>query len=168
MGYFDDTPLAQDTYQLYSPLESGDPVYTPYSMATWNYYHYFRLDSVEALNMWLHEMCHVIELYHSDKKERLLTNEYGYEAGVMSIKGVKMEAWVISLQHLISKSLYGAISTNLTTEGVLEIFNGRGVSVSKFEWEALMEKYTRIHKNRGLPYYYDVWQKACKYVKENR
>lgn len=170
IGYFDNTPLAQDTYCLCAPFEyyTENDVYTPHSIATWNYGNYFEEDSVESLNMWLHEMCHVIELYHSNKKERLLMNNFGYEAGIMTIAGVKMEAWVISLQHLISKSFYGRISENLTTAGILDIFNGRGVSVSLFEWEALLAKYTRIHKKKGLTYYYETWQKACEYVKENR
>lgn len=169
--YFQDTPLEQDTFNLlapFNPRTEEEGIYTPYSIATWNYSYYFKVDSIESLNMWMHEICHVIELYHSNKKKRILIKDFGYRHGVMTIAGVKMEAWVISLQNLMSKQLYGRISTNLTTEGILETFNDRGVTVTNNEWEDMLKKYTKEHKKRGLAYYYDTWHKACKYVKENR
>lgn len=160
---FRGTPLEQNNYKLMTttPVDScKSPVYTMTRIRDWNY-GYYKTDSLELREMFLHEICHVIEMYERDGGfDKLLKPNFGYKFAMIGAgltKGaLKTEAFVLSLQHLIAVDIFGDSIEAFKSPAVI---NGFRISADVFA--AMCDDAKTLHIRRGLNYYYDNWQEAC-------
>jgi hypothetical protein len=169
---FKGTPLDQDTYELRDPESQQEwkSAYSGWWISAWD----FPSNSVTVFdkpNMWLHEFCHVMEVWIRRDRTRLLTRNYGFEFGRMTRFGFRVEAWVLSLQSMLSKEMFG---TEPLTDDVLEKILIEftkpeiGCDVTMAEFKGMLMEFNAEHERRGPAFYYNAWQEACAYVKENR
>lgn len=166
--------MYQDTYQLRDPETSSEwkSAYSQEWISAWD----FPSQTPKVFdkpNMWLHEFCHVIEIWvrRPHLKERLLMRNYGYEFGKMTRTRFKTEAWVLALQRELSIDLFGVNPVSheamhlILTEFTKPVI-GCNVSMEEFEEMLLVDR--AEHVLHGNAFYYSAWQHACTYVKENR
>lgn len=114
--------------------------------------------------MALHEICHVIDLYHRRRFSALLKNDYGFafrpRNKAKRAASLRTEAFVMTLQHLISMDIFGESRAAYSLPKVYQ-----ELSCTKGEWNRLCKRALTKHEATGLQYYYETWQKACTYVK---
>ena len=168
---FSKSPLDQSTLML-KHSELGDIVdsgfYTPWGITDWSR-GYFDDSGLEAKNMFLHEICHVIDVYDRQMYERLLKNDYGLTFSGMNLSGYKHEARVITMQHLISKHIFGEATNFHTQPSFTSSFVQRGDGCITVDgWLELTQMYARRTAKKGVEYYYDLWNRACEFIKANR
>ena len=164
---FDNTPMEQNVLRLHDPLFFDPIAYSPYRIHSWNK-GYHSADSIQVKNMFLHEACHVIELFMHGKKKRLLQNNFGYSFNGISDSGVRAEAWVIALQQMLSWELFGGVSPTMKYNDVGLLFIERGGVMPPAQFTALTKKAYHEHRAIGSAFYYAKWHEALKYIYNNR
>lgn len=165
------TSLDQSTFRLKIPANEDEytGAYTPRRIMSWQFADIKSADlDFMALDMFVHEACHVIELYIQGRKERLLKDDYGYASLKITPVGVRLEAWVRALQALISKDIFGVCLEPHQHIGLAETFTKLGAETTEAEFAQMVEECTQEIKQKDLSFYYGAWNKACQYVKENR
>lgn len=161
---FKGTPLEQDVFQLVRPLHEFDyeGAYQPGRIMSWNFA--YEDIGIERA-MFLHEVCHIIEIWCRKKPQRLLMQGFGYTEHSITLKGVQTEAWVLALEAMMEVDLYGEAIRNYLNPLVRQTFASRGCELEEQDWMAMISRYTAEHEARGLQYYYESWQNAAAYVR---
>ena len=160
--------MEQDVINLYASESSDDyseytMTYTPDRILNWNR-GYESPDSLRSVDMILHEMCHIMDFMARGQHKRLLLSDYGFRAvDVIPHSVVRMEVFVLCLQHAISLSIFGVSMKTFSQDSLLKTFQ-----TTKRVWKHECKLANAIIESKGLPYYYAAWDEAIAFIAANR
>lgn len=169
------TPFKNKTYEciaMGSKDEHPDLFYTPYSLTNWWFKNEPR--SFGSINMIIHDICHIIDLYESGKEHQLLQPDFGWKLqdGDEKIPNAWMmnEMKIITMQAFLTSRIFGK-SHDVNSNDIIRDYRKRTIDPflpTKKEWKEVTKRLLTHHENIGVLKYLKLWKQATSYVKHNR
>jgi hypothetical protein len=168
------TGMDAETFQLLaadSPNDHRFHAYTPEAIHGF----YFAAGSfkLKGFDGALHDMCHAIDFWQRNQRERLLQPNFGFVASDDTTDaGVATEIRVLTLQAFMALKLFGNRSIVHLHDDVRTALRSGATPDNQYrsnqEWFKAAHASMSKHESNGIASYIGLWNDLCQYVKANR